>query len=33
MLYAQPLTAEQLGKLRLAVGVEEKQHSLPQNFR
>ncbi len=33
MLYAQPLTAEQLGKLRLAVGVEEKLNSLPQDFR
>jgi hypothetical protein len=33
MLYAQPLTAEQLGKLRLAVGVEEKQNPLPEDFR
>lgn len=33
MLYAQPLTAEQLNKLRLAVGVEEKQNTLPEAFR
>jgi hypothetical protein len=33
MLYAQPLTAEQLGKLRLAVGVEEKQNPLPDDFK
>jgi hypothetical protein len=33
MLYAQPLTADQLGKLRLAVGVEEKQNQLPDDFR
>lgn len=33
MLYARPLTAEQLNKLRLAVGVEEKQNPLPNDFR
>lgn len=33
MLYAQPLTAEQLNKLRLAVGVDEKQNALPEAFK